>query len=109
MHRGVSLIQWPTEKVNISFKKKVLTFAFNLDKRIPTDIFLLCFPLQGEQNGYNIPEVISVPNLPLWLSEEGSKELNERYLSDKSLPEHAKRLFCDGYMCMYQTDVLMYR
>ncbi|XP_031616981.1 ubiquitin carboxyl-terminal hydrolase CYLD [Contarinia nasturtii] len=64
---------------------------------------------KGEQNGYNIPEVVSVPNLPLWLSEDGSKELNERYLSDKSLPEHAKRLFCDGYMCMYQTDVMMYR
>lgn len=53
--------------------------------------------------------MVSVPNLPLWLSEEGSKELNERYQSDKSLPEYAKRLFCDGYMCMYQTDVMMYR
>lgn len=63
----------------------------------------------GEQNGYNIPEVVSVPNLPLWLSEDGAKDLNERYLNDKSLPEHAKRLMCDAYMCMYQTDVMMYR
>lgn len=63
----------------------------------------------GEQNGYNIPEVVSVPDLPLWLSEEGAKDLNERYLNDKLLPEHAKRLMCDAYMCMYQTDVMMYR
>lgn len=63
----------------------------------------------GEQNGYNIPEVVSVPNLPLWLSEDGAKDLNERYLNDKLLPEHAKRLMCDAYMCMYQTDVMMYR
>lgn len=70
---------------------------------------MIFFSKKGEQNGYNIPEVVSVPNLPLWLSEEGSKELNERYSSDKSLPEHAKRLLCDGYMCMYQTDVMMYR
>jgi ubiquitin thioesterase CYLD len=53
--------------------------------------------------------MVSVPNLPMWLSEEGSKELNERYLNDKSLPEHAKRLMCDAYMCLYQTDVMMYR
>lgn len=105
MHPGASLTQWQIERVNIEhiFKSGVL---FKLNYFIFD--FVDCFVL-GEQNGYNIPEVVSVPNLPLWLSEEGSKELNERYLSDKSLPEHAKRLFCDGYMCMYQTDVMMYR
>lgn len=65
---------------------------------------------KGEQNGYNIPEMIPVPDLPLWLSEDGARQLNEEAINDKMLPEHAKRLLCDAYMCMYQsTDVMMYR
>ncbi|XP_055593353.1 ubiquitin carboxyl-terminal hydrolase CYLD [Uranotaenia lowii] len=65
---------------------------------------------KGEQNGYNIPEMIPVPDLPLWLSEEGARQMNEEATNDKMLPEHAKRLLCDAYMCMYQsTDVMMYR
>lgn len=65
---------------------------------------------KGEKNGYNIPEMITVPDLPLWLSEEGARVVNETSTNDKMLPEHAKRLFCDAYMCMYQsTDVMMYR
>lgn len=65
---------------------------------------------KGEQNGYNIPEMIPVPDLPQWLSEEGARSLNEKAINDKMLPEHAKRLLCDAYMCMYQsTDVMMYR
>lgn len=65
---------------------------------------------RGEQNGYNIPEMIAVPDLPLWLSDEGARQLNEKATNDKMLPEHAKRLLCDAYMCMYQsTDVMMYR
>ncbi|XP_073824536.1 ubiquitin carboxyl-terminal hydrolase CYLD isoform X4 [Musca autumnalis] len=65
---------------------------------------------KGEQNGYNIPEMITVPDLPQWLSEEGARMVNETSSNDKMLPEHAKRLFCDAYMCMYQsTDVMMYR
>lgn len=62
----------------------------------------------GGQNGYNIPEVVLCPDLPKWLSENGAQSLcdikDERYL-----PEYAKRLLCDAYMCMYQsTDVMMY-
>ncbi|EJY58028.1 AAEL013253-PB [Aedes aegypti] len=65
---------------------------------------------RGEQNGYNIPEMIPVPDLPQWLSDEGARQLNEKAINDKMLPEHAKRLLCDAYMCMYQsTDVMMYR
>ncbi|KAM7350875.1 ubiquitin carboxyl-terminal hydrolase CYLD isoform 2-T2 [Cochliomyia hominivorax] len=65
---------------------------------------------KGEQNGYNIPEMITVPDLPQWLSEDGARTVNETSSNDKMLPEHAKRLFCDAYMCMYQsTDVMMYR
>lgn len=65
---------------------------------------------RGEQNGYNIPEMIPVPDLPQWLSDDGARQLNEKAVNDKMLPEHAKRLLCDAYMCMYQsTDVMMYR
>lgn len=65
---------------------------------------------KGEQNGYNIPRLMSVPDLPNWISDEGAKLLNEGASTDKQLPEHAKRLFCDAYMCMYQsTDVMMYQ
>ncbi|KAL0274106.1 UNVERIFIED_CONTAM: hypothetical protein PYX00_006615 [Menopon gallinae] len=63
---------------------------------------------KGEQNGYNIPEMVPCPNLPYWLSEEGAKALNE--MDERQLPEHAKRLLCDAYMCMYQSpDIMMYR
>lgn len=64
----------------------------------------------GGIGGYNIPKLVSVNDLPKWLSEGGSKELNEAAITDKQLPEHAKRLFCDAYMCMYQSrDVMMYQ
>lgn len=65
---------------------------------------------KGEVNGYNIPEMLSVAELAQWLSEDGARELNESFASDKMLPEHARRLFCDAYMCMYQSsDIMMYR
>ncbi|KAK0162600.1 hypothetical protein PV327_006366 [Microctonus hyperodae] len=64
---------------------------------------------KGEQNGYNIPEMVPCPNFPYWLSEEGAKYLSE-LTDDRKLPEHAKRLLCDAYMCMYQSpDVMMYQ
>ncbi|XP_015109435.1 ubiquitin carboxyl-terminal hydrolase CYLD [Diachasma alloeum] len=64
---------------------------------------------KGEQNGYNIPEMVPCPDFPYWLSEEGSNYLTE-LTDDRQLPEHAKRLLCDGYMCMYQSpDVMMYK
>ncbi|XP_046999360.1 uncharacterized protein LOC124615480 isoform X1 [Schistocerca americana] len=64
---------------------------------------------KGEQNGYNIPEMVLCPKLPYWLSDEGTRSLQE-IKDDRLLPEHAKRLLCDAYMCMYQSpDVMMYR
>uniref|UniRef100_A0A1B6JGQ8 ubiquitinyl hydrolase 1 n=1 Tax=Homalodisca liturata TaxID=320908 RepID=A0A1B6JGQ8_9HEMI len=64
---------------------------------------------KGEQNGYNIPEVVPCMDLPLWLSEKGALTLN-KVKDDRLLPEHAKRLLCDAYMCMYQSsEVSMYR
>ncbi|XP_022239709.1 ubiquitin carboxyl-terminal hydrolase CYLD-like isoform X2 [Limulus polyphemus] len=64
---------------------------------------------KGEQNGYNIPEVIPFPELHWWLSEEGKKFLLTAK-DDKILPDIARRLLCDAYMCMYQSpDIMMYR
>ena len=63
----------------------------------------------GEKHGYNIPEVTSAPNVSNWLTEEGIKLINS-CRDDKMLPDHAKRLICDGYMCFYQSpQVMMYQ
>ena len=60
-------------------------------------------------NGYNIPEVTAAPDVPLWLSEERADFLAANK-DDKALPPHAKRLICDGYMCLYQSpEVMMYQ
>lgn len=96
MHHGVSLIRWQIEKVPTSFL--FIVILFNL------------YNILGGQGGYNIPEMISVPDLPTWITEEGSKELHDGATNDKMLPELAKRLLCDAYLCMYQnTDVMMYQ
>ncbi|XP_055933266.1 ubiquitin carboxyl-terminal hydrolase CYLD-like isoform X4 [Argiope bruennichi] len=64
---------------------------------------------KGEQNGYNIPEVVPFADLRWWLSEEGMNFLLSAK-DDKVLPEITRRLLCDAYMCMYQSpDVMMYR
>jgi ubiquitin thioesterase CYLD len=64
---------------------------------------------KGEQNGYNIPEMIPVPEISQWLSEDGAKILHENAANDKMLPEHAKRLLCDAYLCFYfSPDIQMY-
>jgi ubiquitin thioesterase CYLD len=64
--------------------------------------------VSGEQNGYNIPEVSLCPELPHWLSEQGARGLPE-VRDERQLPERAKRLLCDAYMCFYQSpDVAMY-
>ena len=66
------------------------------------------FPLAGEQNGYNIPEVISFPDLKWWLSDDGTNYLLT-IKDDKLLPEMPRRLLCDAYMCLYQSpDVNIY-
>jgi ubiquitin thioesterase CYLD len=84
---------------SLAYSFYVLYFYIRLDD----------FNISGEQNGYNIPEMVSCPNLPYWLSDEGARSLHEMK-DDRQLPEHAKRLLCDAYMCMYQSpDVMMYR
>lgn len=65
---------------------------------------------QGGQNGHNVPKLVSVEDLPTWISDKGSKELHESANDDKHLPPLAKRLLCDASICMYQNrDVMMYQ
>lgn len=64
---------------------------------------------KGEQNGYNIPEMVSCPELPYWLSERGVQKV-KKITDDRALPEYVKRLYSDAYMCMYRSsEVMMYR
>lgn len=54
--------------------------------------------------------MIPVPDMSLWLSEDDTNSPYKAAANDKFLPEHAKRLLCDAYMCMYQSsDVMMYK
>ena len=63
---------------------------------------------KGEQNGYNIPEVVLCPDLGRWLTEDWDKQLLSS--NESAMPDHIKRLFSDAYMCLYQSpDLLMYR
>ncbi|GFO20654.1 ubiquitin carboxyl-terminal hydrolase cyld [Plakobranchus ocellatus] len=60
----------------------------------------------GEQGGYNIPEVVHVPKFADWLDKSFMRNLHSS-TDDKELPEHLRRVLCDGYMCMYQSPTLM--
>ncbi|KAJ8920977.1 hypothetical protein NQ315_015772 [Exocentrus adspersus] len=66
---------------------------------------------KGEKNGYNIPEMVACPDVSRWLSDDRiCRQLHEEFPLDRHLPEHARRLLCDAYICMYQSsDVMMYR
>lgn len=63
-----------------------------------------CFfdSMSNREGGQNVPELQTVPELPYWLSETGSKIVNDEAASDRQLPHLAKRLLCDAYLCMYQ-------
>lgn len=53
--------------------------------------------------------MVSFKDLRWWLSEEGTLFLLTNR-DDKVLPEMARRLLCDAYMCFYQsTELVMYR
>lgn len=71
-----------------------------------------CFfdSMADRRSNFNVPELLSVDDLPEWISDRGSKALNERAKNDRQLPPLAKRLLCDAYLCMYQsTDMMMYQ
>ena len=91
---GAFLTAWRTEKVRL-----------NIFCRAIHQIFCCC---QGEQNGYNIPELTPASELEKIMSETFAEELR----SNPSMPlgDQAKRLVSDAYMCFYQSpDVKMYR
>lgn len=64
---------------------------------------------RGEQNGYNIPEVSLFEDFLYWTSEKGVAHLLS-HKDDKPLPEMARRLICDAYLCFYRfPGLLTYR
>ena len=60
---------------------------------------------RGEQNGYNIPEVILFDEFAFWTSDNGTSYLLN-HKDDKLLPERARRMICDAYLCFYQYNGL---
>lgn len=60
---------------------------------------------KGEQNGYNIPEVLLFDEFAFWTSDNGTTYLLNNK-DDKLLPEMARRLICDAYLCFYQYNEL---
>nr|CAG4643102.1 EOG090X03LH [Ilyocryptus agilis] len=74
---------------------------------------------KGEQNGFNIPQVVPCPDLPHWLADDWDRQLlvaeqtspgSSSSSGPGSLPDHVRRLFSDAYMCLYQSpDLMLYR
>lgn len=62
---------------------------------------------KGEQNGYNIPEVLLFDDFAFWTSDKGIAYLLE-HKDDKLLPEMARRLICDANLCFYQYNELTF-
>lgn len=56
---------------------------------------------RGEQDGYNIPEVLLFDEFSFWTSDKGTTYLLN-HKDDKLLPEMARRLVCDAYLCFYR-------
>ncbi|XP_035530847.1 ubiquitin carboxyl-terminal hydrolase CYLD [Morone saxatilis] len=72
---------------------------------LPTDwlFFDSMADREGGENGFNIPQVKACPEVGRYLS------LSEEDLSrvdPTSLREHARRLLCDSYMCLYHSPEL---
>lgn len=60
---------------------------------------------RGEQNGYNIPEILLFDEFAFWTSDGGVSYLLS-HKDDKLLPDMARRLICDAYLCFYQYNGL---
>ena len=49
------------------------------------------------------------PDLADWLAHDKHDKILATK-DDKQIPEHARRVLCDAYMCFYQNpDVMMYK
>lgn len=61
----------------------------------------------GESNGYNIPEVRACPEVGQYLHMPLAQLANQ---VPREMDGVAKRLFCDGYMYLYQSKSMsLYR
>ncbi|XP_011499307.1 PREDICTED: ubiquitin carboxyl-terminal hydrolase CYLD [Ceratosolen solmsi marchali] len=58
---------------------------------------------KGEQNGYNIPEIVQCSEFSYWFSNERASKIAS-LTDDRLLPKYTKRLLCDAYMCVYQSQ-----
>lgn len=88
----------------LSFDKKRSHYVAFVKCGLDTDVPWCFFDSMSEWNDYYyIPEVESIPSLTPFLSKEGSVEFKRR------APEHAKLLFCDAYICMYQNKAVELR
>lgn len=67
----------------------------------------LGFHLPGESDGFNIPEVRACPEVGAYLEMSPSELANQ---VPRDMRGVAKRLFCDAYMCLYQSSSMcLYR
>ncbi|CAL8241410.1 unnamed protein product [Merluccius merluccius] len=58
---------------------------------------------EGGENGFNVPQVRACPEVGRFLS-LSEQELS--HIDPASLPESARRLLCDAYMCFYHSPQL---
>ena len=58
---------------------------------------------QGEENGYNIPELISAPDVTKMLSESEIDASVKKNTLNLVLGKQANRLVNDAYMCFYKS------
>ncbi|KAM9329589.1 uncharacterized protein PAF06_004280 [Gastrophryne carolinensis] len=62
---------------------------------------------EGGRNGFNIPKVVTCPEVTEYLEMSPEKLQQE---DPKSMPTYAHRLFCDAYMCLYYSpDLSLYK
>lgn len=77
------------------------TLMVSLHVRSHTYLFV------GESNGYNIPEVRACPEVGQYLHMSLAQLANQ---VPREMDGVAKRLFCDGYMYLYQSKSMsLYR
>ncbi|CAN7992181.1 unnamed protein product, partial [Ixodes hexagonus] len=59
---------------------------------------------EGGEDGHNIPEVTQFLDYKWWLGDASVTKVRESP-DPKFLPNMARRLVCDAYMCMYRSDM----
>lgn len=98
---GSSLIVWLTALVSECVLALSSTLLVSLHVRSYTYLFV------GESNGYNIPEVRACPEVGQYLHMSLAQLANQ---VPREMEGVAKRLFCDGYMYLYQSKSMsLYR